>query len=369
MPRDYYDILGVKKGASDEEIKRAFRKLAHEHHPDKPTGNAEKFKEINAAYQTLGDAQKRARYDQFGHAAENMGGPGGFNGGGAGGFDFSGFQGGFGGGFGQGANFDMNDLGDLFGGMFNGGQQARRGPARGRDIQMDAHITFVESAFGTDKDIRVYKTMACGECHGSGAEKGSKKTECAQCGGRGQIRRAQQTILGTIQTQSTCPRCDGTGSVPEKNCHACHGSGTVKGDREISLKIPAGIADGETLRVTGEGEAAPHGGRAGDLYLTVRVKPDPRFERDGFDVGSYADIPVSLAALGGETEVETVDGTVTVKIAPGTQPGTQLRLKGKGITHLRGHGRGDHIVEVRVKIPKKLSREQKKALEEWGSGF
>jgi molecular chaperone DnaJ len=254
----------------------------------------------------------------------------------------------------------------MFGG---GGQQARRGPPKGRDIQMDVQITFVESAFGVDKDIRVYKTMACADCHGSGAEKGTKKTKCEQCGGAGQVRRVQQTILGTIQTSAICPRCDGAGEVPEKNCHACHGSGTKKGDREMNIKIPAGIADGETLRVTGEGEAAPRGGRSGDLFLNIRVKPDARFERDGFDVGSYAEIPVSLAALGGETTVQTVDGEVSLKIPAGTQPGAQFRLKGKGITHLRRSGRGDHIVEVRVHIPKKLSKEQKKMLEEWGEGF
>lgn len=361
MPRDHYDILGVPKNASDEDIKRAFRKLAHEHHPDKPGGNAEKFKEINSAHQTLSDKEKRRKYDQFGHAAENMGG----GGGGFGGFGGGGFGGAQGG-------FDASDLGDMFGDLFGMGGQARGGRAqqpRGRDIQMDVQITFKESAFGVDKDLRVYKTLACDGCAGSGGEKGSKRISCVQCGGAGQVRRVQQTILGNIQTQTICPRCEGAGTMPEKNCGKCHGTGTRKGEREISLKIPAGIADGETLRVTGEGEAAPRGGRAGDLYLTVRVKPDPRFEREGFDVGSTVEIPISLAALGGTATAETVDGEVELKIPAGTQPGTHFRLRDKGITHLRKSGRGDHIVEVQVRVPKKLSREQKKMLEDWGEDF
>lgn len=357
MPRDYYDILGVAKGASDDDIKRAFRKLAHEYHPDKPTGNAEKFKEINAAYQTLSDAQKRARYDQYGHAAEQMGG--GFNGGFGGGNPFGG----------AGAQFDMNDLGDMFGDLFGMGGQARgggrRGPPQGGNIQMDATITFTEAAFGVSKDLRVYKALRCEGCDGSGAEKGAKRVTCAQCNGNGQVRTVRQTILGAMQVQSTCPKCDGAGTQPEKACKICHGTGLRKGERELSIKIPGGIDDGEVLRVTGEGEAAPHGGRAGDLYINVRVKPDVCFKRNGFDVHSDAQLTVALASLGGEIEIQTVDGAATLKIPAGTQPGTQFRLKGKGITHLRRTGRGDHIVTAVVNIPKKLTREQKKALEEW----
>ncbi|MEY4744371.1 MAG: hypothetical protein RL272_316 [Candidatus Parcubacteria bacterium] len=351
MARDYYDILGVGKGASDDDIKRAFRKLAHQFHPDKPGGDAEKFKEINQAYQVLGDADKRKKYDQFGANFEQMGG------GGAGGFDFR--Q--------AGVNFDMNDLGDMFGDIFGmGGGRARREPSRGRHIEMDATLSFAEAAFGAEKDVKVYRTVACGDCDGQGAEKGSKRVDCVQCGGSGQVRRVQQTILGSFQTVATCPRCQGEGKFPEKTCKRCGGTGVTKGDRELKVKVPAGIADGEILRISGEGEAAPRGGQSGDLYLTIRVKPDPRFERDGFDVHSRVEVGVAKAALGGTASVETLDGPVDLAIPAGTQPGQVFRLRGKGIPHLRKNGRGDQLVEVAVRVPKKLTKEQKKTLEQWG---
>lgn len=355
MARDYYDILGVSKGASDDDIKRAFRKLAHQHHPDKPGGDAEKFKEINAAYQTLGDAEKRKKYDQFGAGYEQMGGGAGGFGQGFGGFDFRN----------GGVNFDMNDLGEMFGDIFSGGGRARREPPRGRHVEMDVTLTFAESAFGADKDVKIYKTIACGDCGGNGAEKGSKLVDCGQCNGSGQVRKVQQTILGNFQTVGVCPRCNGEGKSPEKACRKCGGQGVTKGEREINIKVPAGIADGEILRVSGEGEAAPRGGRAGDLYLTIRVKPDPRFSRDGFDVRSAIEIGVGTAALGGAVTVDTLDGEVELTIPAGTQPGQTFRLKGRGITHLRKGGRGDHYVDVTVRIPKKLSKEQRKALESW----
>ncbi len=354
--RDYYDILGVSKGATDDDIKRAFRKLAHQYHPDKPGGDAEKFKEINQAYQVLGDADKRKKYDQFGANFEQMGGGG--AGGGFGGFDFR--Q--------AGVNFDMNDLGEMFGDIFGmgGGGRARREPSRGRHIEMDASLAFAEAAFGAEKEIRVYKTIACEDCDGKGAEKGSKIIDCVQCGGSGQVRKVQQTILGSFQTVAVCPRCHGEGKIPEKTCKSCGGQGIAKGERKLEVKFPAGIADGEILRISGEGEAAPRGGRSGDLYLTVRVKPDSRFERDGFDVHSRAEIGVARAALGGTVSVETLDGPVDLSVPAGTQPGQVFRLRGKGVPHLRKNGRGDHLVEVAVKVPKKLSKEQKKALEQWG---
>ncbi len=353
MAKDYYDILGVAKNASDDDIKRAFRKLAHQYHPDKTGGNDTKFKEINQAYQTLSDAEKRKKYDQFGAGYEQMGG-GGFGSGGFGaGFDPNSW-----------AGAGMGDLGEMFGDMFGGGAR-RREPQRGRHIEMDVHVTFVEAAFGVEKDLRVYKTMTCEECGGTGAEKGSKRIECSQCAGSGQVRKVQQTILGNFQTVGACPRCDGKGSAPEKECHACHGNGITKGERELRVQIPAGIADGETLRMYGEGEAAPHGGRSGDLYLNVRVKRDARFERNGSDVHSEAEITVATAALGGEIAVDTIDGAVDLKIPAGTQPGTAFRLRGKGIPHLRRSGRGDHIVQIIVRIPKKLSKEQRKMLEGW----
>jgi molecular chaperone DnaJ len=346
MARDYYDILGVSKGASDDDIKKGFRKLAHQYHPDKPTGDAEKFKEINNAYQVLGDADKRAKYDQFGPQFEqaSQGGGAGF------------------GGFGQGGNMDF---GDIFGEMFSGGGRGRREPESGRNIQMDMHLSFTEAAFGADKDVKVHRAITCSECEGNGAERGSKRVDCVQCSGTGQIRRIQQTILGSFATAAVCPRCDGAGTIPEKPCKKCHGEGITKGERNFSVKIPAGINDGEVLRVGGEGEAGPHGARNGDLYLAMRVKRDPRWVRDGFDVNSELEIGISRAALGGTETVETIDGKVDLTIPPGTQPDAVFRLKAKGVPHLKRSGRGDHLVHITVVIPKKLTKEQKKALESW----
>lgn len=356
MSQDYYSLLGVPKSASQDEIKKAFRTLAHKHHPDKPGGDAEKFKKINEAYQALGDETKRKKYDQFGSNFEQMGGQ---PGGGYGGFDFGG----------QNVQFDMNDLGSMFGDMFGGGGAGRGGARReapqGRHIEMDVQIAFTDAAFGVQRDIKLYRTLECDDCAGSGAEKGSSLAECKDCHGTGQVRRAQRTILGTFQTMAPCDACEGRGQKPEKICKNCRGAGVVKGDREINIKIPAGIADGETLRVSGEGEAAPHGGRSGDLYLKIRVKADPRFERDGFDVRTKLEIGVAMAVLGGEVDIETIESKVTLTIPAGTQPGHVFRLKHRGIPHLRGGGRGDHFVETVVRIPKKLSKEQKKAMEEW----
>lgn len=365
MPRDYYDILGVGKGASDDDIKKAFRKLAHQCHPDKPTGDAEKFKEINNAYQVLGDAGKRKQYDQFGPGFEQAGGfGGGAPFGGQGGFNFNGVNFDFGG-----MNGEAFDLGDVFASAFGmGGQGGRAGrrESRGRNIEMDVQVTFAEAAFGTDKDVSLYTLVACKDCDGSGAEKGSKLTDCGDCKGSGQVRRMQQTILGSFATAATCPRCDGRGKVPEKPCHKCKGAGVTRGDRTVSTHIPAGIADGQVLQMTGGGEAAPHGGRAGDLYLRVRVKPDVHFVRHGFDVRNTVEVGVGRAALGGEVTVKTLDGDVSLTVPAGTQPGTEFRLKGRGVPHLNGRGRGDHFVTVSVRVPKKLTREQRAALEEWG---
>ncbi len=351
MARDYYEILGVQKGASDDDIKKAFRKLAHQYHPDKPTGDAEKFKEINNAYQVLGDADKRGKYDQYGPQFEQMN-QGGFGGG-------QGF-----GGFGQGG-VNM-DFGDIFGEMFGGGGgRGRRGPESGSNIQMDMHLGFSEAAFGADKDVRVHRHITCDDCGGNGAEKGSKRIDCMQCSGTGQVRRIQQTILGSFATAAVCPRCEGAGTVPEKPCKKCHGEGVTKGERSFSVKIPAGINEGEVLRVGGEGEAAPHGGRSGDLYLAMRIKRDPRFVREGFDVNSELEIGIARAALGGTETVETLDGPVELTIPPGTQPDAVFRLKARGVPHLKRSGRGDHLVHITVVIPKKLTKEQRKALESW----
>jgi molecular chaperone DnaJ len=357
MPRDYYDILGVKRGASDAEIKSAFRTLAHQHHPDKPGGDSEKFKEINSAYQTLSDPQKRAQYEQFGANYEQMRGAGGFGGG----FQGFGQQG-----FGQGAQFDMNDLGEMFGEMFGmGGRGGAAREQRGRHIEVDVRATFNEAVFGADKTIRLRKTMTCAECGGNGAEKGSSLITCTRCDGQGRVKSVQQTVLGAFQTIVDCTRCAGKGKTPERACGACAGEGVTTGEREISVKIPAGVDDGAVLRISGEGEAVAHGGRSGDLYVNIRVTADPRFTRHGFDIVSRVELPIVRAALGGTIAVETVDGLVDLKIPAGTQPGQTFRLRGKGVPHLRKSGRGDHLVEATVKVPTKLSRGQKKALEQW----
>jgi molecular chaperone DnaJ len=356
MPKkDYYEILGVGKDAAEEDIKRAFRKLAHQHHPDMKGGNTEKFKEINEAYQVLANKEKRQQYDQFGTTFDQSG-AGGFNG-----FDFS--QAGFGG---QGANFDLGDLGDIVGDIF-GGAAAGRGhrETRGRHIEMDVRLSFKEAVFGVEKELRVQRNIICSDCEGAGAEKGSKVIDCVQCGGGGQVRAVQQSIFGTFQTVRSCPRCHGSGRLPEKSCRRCGGTGLVKGSKDLTLKIPAGVSEGEVLRVSGEGEPGEYGSRAGDLYVTMRVASDPAFIRHGFDILNKMEVSVPLATLGGTVAVETVDGKVDLKIPAGTQPGQVFRLRGKGVPQLRRSGRGDHLVEVTVVIPKKLSREQKRLLERW----
>ena len=365
--RDYYDILGVPKGASPDDIKRAFRKLAHQYHPDKAGGDETKFKEINEAYQVLSDKDKRAKYDQFGHAFEQMsagGGPAsGWGGGAGGGSPFGGFD------FnGQNVNFDFGDLGgfgDVFSQMFGGGAGGgRRGSGRGRDIEMDIRIDFKEAVFGVNRDIKLYKLSPCDTCSGTGAEPGAKTVKCSECHGQGRVRRVQQTMFGAFQTMATCSKCQGAGEMPEKRCHTCDGTGVIKKNREFTLTVPAGIDDGVTLRVAGEGEAVK-GGRSGDLFVTVRVTPDKRFHREGQDILSGADISFVQAALGATITVPTVEGDVELNIPAGTQPNTVLRLKGKGVPALKKGGRGDHLVTVNVTIPHKLSSKQKKALEEW----
>ena len=359
MAQDYYEILGVAKGASQDEIKAAFRKKAHQYHPDKQGGDEQKFKEVNAAYQVLGNPDKRKQYDQFGPAFEQMGG-----GGPGGGFDFSGFQ------QGAGVNFDFGDLGDIFGQAFGfgGGPGGRGGQRerRGRHIEMDVLLTFEEAAFGVEKELSLYKAASCDECDGSGAEKGTKMRTCPECGGKGQVTTVQRTMLGNFQSVRTCGRCRGEGKEPEKRCGACNGEGIRNKQEKIGVQLPAGISDGEVLRVSGKGEAVK-GGRPGDLYVQVRVKKHKDFARQGFDVHSVADVEFPLAALGGTVSVATLDGDVDLKIPSGTQPGTVLRLKGKGVPHLKRSGRGDHLVTVNVVVPKKLSRRQRKFLEEeWG---
>lgn len=368
MPnKDYYSLLGVDKNASEEDIKKAFRKLAHQYHPDKTGGNADKFKEINEAYQVLGNAQKRQQYDQFGttsdSAAGGFGGQG-FdwadfarqNGAGANGanFDFS--------------NFDLGDLGDLFGSAFGFGGRGRRGtgPQRGADLRAEMTIDFEESVRGVKKTISLHRRQACDHCEGAGAEPGSKVETCSTCQGTGQQTYAQRTPFGTFQTRSACRTCAGQGKTFEKLCRICDGTGinTVRG--QINIDIPAGIDDEETIRVSGEGEAGLRGGPKGDLYIKMRVRPSKIFVREGYEILSKANISFPIAALGGSIMVETLDGPHKLDIPAGTQTGSTLRIKGLGVPKLHGRGRGDHLVEVVIKTPTSLSRKARKLLEELG---
>lgn len=366
MAKDYYDILGVAKGASAEEIKKAYRTLAHKHHPDKSGGDETKFKEINEAYQVLSNAQKRQQYDQYGQTFEQAQRQGGFGGGG---FSWEDFARQSGGGFqGQNVNFDFGDLGDMFGDLFGfgGGSRTRRTQRarQGGDIQTEMSIDFREAVFGVEKLVDLYKLSTCGHCHGNGAEPGTKIETCPTCGGSGQVRQVQQTILGAFQSVGVCPTCHGEGKKASKKCTECGGSGRVKASEQIKVQIPAGISDGETIRLSGKGEAGTHGSSAGDLYITIRVKPDKEFTREKDDILSEVAVTFSQAALGTKVPVVTLDGEVTLHIPSGTQSGKVFKLKDKGVPHLRSRGRGDHLVTVTVVTPPHLSREQKKLLEE-----
>ncbi|MBM3205062.1 molecular chaperone DnaJ [Candidatus Uhrbacteria bacterium] len=361
MAKDFYKILGVDKNASDDDIKKAYRRLAHQYHPDKGGGDEAKFKEVNEAYQVLGDKKKRQTYDQFGSAAfENGGmGAGGPFGGGFGGFDFrQGFPGGFSGG-------DMGDLGDILGEMFGfGGRGGSRDSARGRNIEMDMELTFHEAAFGVEKMISLYKQVACLRCKGDGAEPGSKTITCQTCQGSGQVKQTQRTMFGSVQVATPCTACHGRGKKPEKECTNCRGAGVEKREEKISIAIPAGIDNEEVVKAPGQGEAAPYGGRTGDLFLRVHVKSDARFERDGHDIHSDLVIPFSTMALGGTVTAETLDGHESIKVHEGTIAGTIVTLRGKGVPYLRSSGRGNHHIRVIPDIPKKLTKEQKRLLDE-----
>lgn len=359
---DFYSILGVSKNASQDEIKKAFRKKAHELHPDKG-GDEKAFKEVNEAYQVLGDEQKRKTYDQFGHANyQQMGGQGGFNG--AGGF------GGFGNGFeGVNINFDdLGDLGDVIGNMFGfggrGSGQRASGHARGRNVETSVTIDLMEAFKGVQKDLHLRMNVKCSSCEGSGAEKGSKRVSCKTCQGQGRVIRMQQTPFGAFQTAVPCSACEGVGTIPEKVCSSCKGKGIVVSEKSLRVQIPAGIDDGETIRITGEGESAPFGGGAGDLFVRVQVKSDARFEREGNHIRTQKFVPMSLFMLGGTIAIQTIDGTAELSIPSGSAAGTEFRMKGYGFSSLHGKGRGDHYVTLQPEIPKKLSREQKELLEQ-----
>ncbi len=354
MGKDYYKILGVDKGASQDEIKKAFRKQAHQYHPDKQTGDEAKFKEINEAYQVLGNEQKRKQYDQFGSGFENMG-QGGFGGG----QGFGGFQG----------NINMDDLNDMFGGFgdmfgFGGGSSRRRGPRRGADIEMVMSLSFEEAVFGTEKDISFKKRAVCDRCKGQGAEPGAKVETCKVCNGSGKVRKIQRTILGSIQVETACSHCGGEGKTFSKSCTKCGGAGIAVETANIKVKVPAGIDDGEAIRLSGEGEAGEKGATPGDLYIRMKVSPSRQFERDGYDIKSKREISFTQAALGDKIDIKTVHGDVSLKVPEGTQSGTIFKLKGKGVPVLNGRGSGDHLVELDIKTPKGLSKKQKEALKD-----
>lgn len=350
--RDYYEVLGLKKGASDDEIKKAFRKMAMKYHPDKNPGDKsaeEKFKEINEAYAVLSDPDKKDKYDRFGHAGVD---PNSGFGGGAGGF------GGFGG---------FEDIFDMFGGAFGGfggGSRGRRnnGPRKGSDLQKAVTITFEEAAFGTKKEIRLNKYVKCKTCGGSGAAPGTSKKSCPKCGGTGEIRTAQRTPLGTFQSVSPCPDCNGTGEINETPCPDCGGSGKTRDNVMISVNIPAGVDNDSVIPIKGQGEPGVNGGPDGDLYIVINVEPHKIFERRGQDL--WLEIPITFdqAALGDDIIVPTLEGKVSYKVPSGTQPDTIFRLKGKGIKSVRGNRKGDLYVKVNLEVPTKLNSKQKKAI-------
>lgn len=361
MSKDYYKVLGVEKNASTEEIKKAFKKKAMEHHPDRPGGNEAKFKEVNEAYQVLSDSSKREKYDQFGSDFEQQGGFGG----GAGWEDFMRSARGQGGGFEF--NFGGADFGDLFGGMFGGGQGGQGRQKRGRDIQVDVELEFKEAAFGIEKELHLRKQDTCDVCKGDGAEPGTKLETCATCHGKGQTVQMQRTIFGTVQSVTTCAICHGRGKHSSKKCQHCGGTGVHAKSVEVKVKIPAGIDSGQSIRLTGYGEAAPHQGTPGDLYVQAHIKPSKQFERDGFNVYTTSVISYRQAVLGDTIAVETIDGELTIKVPEATESGATIRLKGKGIPEVGGHGRGDHFVKIKINVPKRVSKAAKSLLEQLDS--
>ncbi|MDP9249097.1 MAG: molecular chaperone DnaJ [bacterium] len=352
MSKDYYNILGINKGASKDEIKKAFYKLAHKYHPDKKGGNEDKFKEVNEAYQILSDEEKRSKYDQFGSGFENMGGGyGGAQGQGFGGFDFSGFQNG-------GGDFDLNDI---FSDFFGGGM-GRNSVRRGRDISTEIQIPFSDAVFGITRKILITKTSDCLVCSGTGAKVGTKMATCKQCNGQGSIREAKKTIFGTIANTKVCEVCYGTGEVPETVCDNCKGRGVLRREEEISIVIPAGIRDGEMIRMTGMGEAVSRG-TSGDLYIKINVAPHPIFRREGHDLSMELDLKLSEALLGAKYPIKTLDGEIEITIPEGVSINEVLRVRGKGVPVSKSK-RGDLLVKLNIKLPKKLSRKAREVVEE-----
>jgi molecular chaperone DnaJ len=352
MSKDYYEILGVPKGASKDELKKAFHKLAHKYHPDKNKGDDKKFKEVNEAYQTLSDEKKRAQYDQFGSAGPGFN-QGGFQGGqgGFGGFDFS--QGG--------VEFDMGDIGDIFGDFFGGGMRGgRQQVRRGRDISTELHISFSEAVFGVNRKILFTKQSHCDICKGNGAQPGSGMETCSKCNGQGQVHETRRSFLGAFSQVVTCGECSGSGKIPKEKCHSCKGVGVKRKEEEVEVGVPAGIKDGEMIRMTGMGEAVAKG-TAGDLYIRILVKPHHVFKRHGTDLIMTLDIKLTDALLGSTYPIETLDGKIEMKIPEGINHGEVLRIRDKGVPH--GNKRGDLLVTVRIKLPTKLSKKAREEIE------
>ncbi len=346
--RDYYEVLGVSKTATDDEIKKAFRQLAKKYHPDMHPGDADceaKFKEVNEAYEVLSDKEKRANYDRFGHDGPQGFGAGTYSGGFSG--DFSGF-------------------GDIFDTFFGGGgaRSARNsnGPVRGNDLQVDVRISFEEAAFGTQKEIEVLREEECDVCHGSGSKEGTQPETCPICHGTGQVRSQQNTIFGSFASTRPCDRCHGTGKIIKEPCTRCNGKGRIRRKKRINVKIPAGIDNGQAITLRGEGEQGRRGGGNGDLYVRINVSNSDKFVRRGNDLFSGMNIDYSTAVLGGEVQVSTLEGTASLKIPEGTQPGTRFRLKNQGIVSVNGIGKGDLYVTVNITVPKRLTNKQKDLL-------
>lgn len=351
MAKDYYEVLGVTRTASADEIKRAYRRMAHKYHPDKDHGDEERFKEVNEAYQVLSDQQKRTQYDQFGQTFEG-GGENPFGGG------FSGFN----------VNFeDAGPFSDIFEQFFGGARGGARSRAvrRGQDIGVDITLSFIESANPTTRDLQLRLFQTCEHCHGNGAEPGTPINECTTCKGAGTIDSTRQSIFGMVRQATVCPDCQGEGKRPKKVCQECRGEGRTKKDITLAVEVPAGIADGQTIRLTGKGEVPARGGVAGDLYVTVHVTPHSTLQREGNDVTTTVAVSFADAALGTKVSVDTLTGKEQITVAPGTQPGTRIVLDNQGFPSVQGRSKGNEVVTVQVEIPKKLSRQQHKLLEEY----
>lgn len=354
--RDYYEVLGVDKSASEDEIKKAYRKAAKQYHPDLHPGDKvaeEKFKEANEAYEVLSDAEKKAKYDRFGHAGVDP--------------NYGAGQGGYGGFNGQGFDFDLGDIfSNIFGGGFGGGSTASNpnAPQRGSDTQASVTISFEEAAKGCEREVESNRIEVCDECHGSGAAAGTSPKTCPECNGRGQVTTSQRTPFGMFQTQKACSRCGGKGTIIDNPCKKCRGAGRVRRPAKITVKIPAGIDDRQIINARGQGNKGVNGGPAGDLRVAVNVRPHPIFERDGYNVWVEMHISYAAAALGCELQVPTLDGKVKYNIPAGTQSGDVFKLKGRGIQSLNNRGRGDQLVRVVVDVPRNLNAEQKRLLME-----